>query len=160
MTSRHKIIGYYAAFAICIVTACIPQMTIQTFSMIFSLATIIAFYVLRRNWAKDTPFYTEASFVIKSFWIWSAIYVVGVFVAGILISTYGDMTALNEWAEKMMQGTAIPDEEELKRVTQTYLDTNRPLIIKMTLLSIAPAQIYAIWRIKAGLMRILRPNIN
>ena len=157
MTSHQKIIGYYVAFAICVVTACIPLMTVQTFSMIFALVAIVAFYILRKNWAKDTQFYNEASFVIKSFWVWSAIYVVGMLVAGILISTYGDMTVMNEWAESMMQG-ATPDEAELKRVTQQYMDTNMGLIIKMTLLSIAPAQIYAIWRIKTGLTRILKPS--
>jgi uncharacterized membrane protein len=157
MTSHQKIIGYYVAFAICVVTACIPHMTVQTFSMIFALVSIITFYVMRKNWAKNTSHYTEASFVIKSFWIWSAIYVVGMLVAGILISTYGDMTVMNEWAEKMMQG-GVPDEAELKHVTQEYLDTNMAVIVKMTLLSIAPAQIYAIWRIKTGLTRILRPS--
>lgn len=156
MTSHQKIIGYYVAFAICVVTACIPHMAVQTFSMIFALVAIIAFYVMRKNWAKNTSHYIEASFVIKSFWVWSAIYVVGMLVAGILISTYGDMTVMNEWAEKMMQG-AVPDEAELKRVTEEYLDTNMALIVKMTLLSIAPAQIYAIWRIKTGLTRILKP---
>lgn len=157
MTSHQKIIGYYTAFTICVITACIPHMTIQTFSMIFALVAIIAFYIVRKNWAKNTSHYIEASFVIKSFWIWSAIYVVGMLVAGILISIYGDMTAMNEWAEKMMQG-AVPDEAELKRVTESYLDTNMALIIKMTLLSIAPAQIYAIWRIKTGLTRILKQS--
>lgn len=157
MTSHQKIIGYYAAFAICVVTACIPQMTIQVFSMIFAFVAIIIFYILRRNWAKNTSHYNEASFVIKSFWIWSAIYVAGMLVAGILISIYGDMTAMNTWAEQMMQGAA-PDEAELKRVTQEYLDANMRLIVKITLLSIAPAQIYAIWRIKTGLTRVLKPS--
>jgi uncharacterized membrane protein len=158
MTSHQKIIGYYVAFAICAVTACIPHMTVQTFSVIFAFVSIIAFYFVRKNWAKNTPHYNEASFVIKSFWIWSAFYVLGMVVAGILIIVYGDMTAMNQWMESIMQG-AVPDEAELKRVTEEYLDKNMDLIVKATILSIAPAQIYAIWRIKTGLTRILKPSM-
>lgn len=144
-------------FALCVLTSSIPQMDVQTFSMVFSIGAIIFFYVLRKKWATESFHYQETSYVIKTFWIWSTLYVAGMIVAGLLISTYGDMTALNQWAESMAQG-GIPDEEELKRVTQDYMDTNFALMVKMTVLSILPAQIYAIWNIRKGLIRVLKPS--
>jgi len=115
------------------------------------------FYILRRKWDKETFEYKEASRIIKLFWVWSVIYVAGMFIAGLLISSFGDMTKMNEWTESVVQGTTIPDEESLKQVTQDYMDTNFKLIISMTILCILPAQIYAALRIKQGLSRIQTP---
>lgn len=158
MTSQDQLKYCYYAFAICAITTSIPQMMVQSFSMIFSIIIIIAFYVLRRKWDKETFEYKEASRIIKLFWVWSAIYVAGMFVAGLLISSFGDMTKINEWTESVVQGTAIPDEESLKQVTQDYMDANFKLIISMTILCILPAQIYAALRIKQGLSRIQTPR--
>jgi uncharacterized membrane protein len=157
MTAHQKLKICYAAFALCVVTTCIPQMDIQTFSMIFSIAMIIGFYVVRKPFGKESFEYKESSILIKTFWAWSAIYVVGMMVAGILISQFGDMTAMNEWAASIEQG-AIPDEENVKRMTDAYMDTNFHLIVKMTLLCVAPAQIYAFWRAKSALSRINNPD--
>ncbi|OFW87179.1 MAG: hypothetical protein A3J37_05830 [Alphaproteobacteria bacterium RIFCSPHIGHO2_12_FULL_45_9] len=157
MTSQDQLKYCYYAFALCAVTTSIPQMAVQSFAMVFSIMIIIAFYVLRRKWDKETFEYKEASRIIKLFWVWSAIYVAGMFIAGLLISSFGDMTKINEWTESVVQGTAMPDEESLKQVTQDYMDTNFKLIISMTILCILPAQIYAALRIKQGLSRIQTP---
>ena len=153
MTAHQKLKICYAAFALCVITTCVPQMDVQTFSMVFSILMIIGFYIVRKKWDKDLFEYKEASTLIKTFWVWSAIYVVGMLVAGLLISQFGDMTAMNEWATSIEQG-AMPDEESVKRMTEAYMDANFPLIVKMTLLSVLPAQIYAFWRTKSALSRI------
>lgn len=158
MTSQDQLKYCYYAFILCAITTSIPQMAIQSFAMVFSVALIIAFYVLRHKWKKESLEHKEASVMIKTFWIWSAIYVVGIFAAGILISTFGDMTQMNEWTEAVVQGTIIPDEEGIKQVTEAYMNDNFKLIISMTFLCILPAQIYAALRIKQGLNRLKNPT--
>jgi Na+/proline symporter len=160
MTSNDKLKYCYYAFILCAVSSLIPQMMVQTFSMVFSIMMIIAFYVVRHKWDKETFEHKEASSLIKTFWIWSAIYVVGMFVAGGLISSFGDMTAMNEWTQSVVQGSVIPDEESMKKVTQAYMDANFNLIISMTILCLLPAQIYAALRIKQGLSRIANPPVT
>ncbi len=157
MTNQDQLKYCYYAFALCAITSSIPQMTVQSFAMVFSIVMIIAFYVMRRKWGKETFEYKETSLIIKLFWVWSAIYVVGMFVAGGLISAFGDMTAMNEWTASVVQGTTIPDEEGMKQVTQAYMEANLNLIVSMTILCILPAQIYAALRIKQGLSRIQNP---
>lgn len=156
MTTQDQLKYSYWAFALCVITCSIPQMMVQTFAMFFSIAMIIAFYVLRSKKDKEFFEYKEFTKLIKAFWVWSAIYVGGIFIAGILISTFGDMSAINAWTEAVVQG-APADEESMKLATQQYMDTNFNLMIASTLLCILPAQIYAALRIKQGLSRIANP---
>lgn len=160
MTSQDQLKYCYGAFALCVITSTIPQMTIQTFAMIFSIVALIAFYILRSKKEKETFEYKETSTLIKNFWIWSAIYVGGMLAAGLQISFFGDMTAMNEWTEAVVQGVIIPDEEGMKQVTQQFMETNFWLIISLTIISILPAQIYAAFRIKQGLSRLANPPIT
>ena len=158
MTSQDQLKYSYWAFALCVITCSVPQMMVQTFAMFFSIVMLIAFYVLRSRKTKETFEHNEFSALIKSFWVWSGIYVGGVFIAGILISTFGDMSAIHEWTEAVVQG-AVPDEDSLKLATQKYMESNFNLMIGSTLLSILPAQIYAIIRIKQGLQRLANPPV-
>lgn len=160
MTSQEQLKYSYFALALCIITSSIPQMTVQSFSMIFSIMIIIVFHVLRRKWAKESFEHKEIKLVIKTFWVWSVIYLVGMMVAGALISSFSDMTAMNHWTESVVQGTASTDEESMERVTQQFMDANFWLIISMTVLCILPAQIYAAIRIKRGLARLANPPVT
>jgi|GEM_PF-2942062 len=148
-----KIYSLYLAFAICVITSCIPNMGIQSFGAIFSIVTIIAFYTLRKKWGADNIVKDEASFMIKTFWIWSAIYVVGMMIAGIMISSLGDMSSIHQWTEQIMEGGAPPDEAAVKLMMQQYMDANYGLIVKMSILCVAPSVIYAGWRLWVGISR-------
>jgi len=156
LTVQDKLKYCYGAFALCIITSSVPQMTVQTFSMVFSIVMIIAFYIVRGRWGKESFEYKEASILIHTFWVWSGLYVGGIFIAGILISSFGDMTAINNWLESINQG-GIPDEDSMRQVTQEYMDANFSLMITMTILSVLPAQIYAVWRGKQAFGRISNP---
>lgn len=160
MTSKDQLKYSYGAFALCVITSTIPQMTIQTFAMIFSIVALIAFYILRSKREKETFEYKETSTLIKNFWIWSAIYVVGMFVAGGLISSFGDMTMMNDWTESVIRGDINPDKESMKQVTEQFMATNFWLVISLTIISVLPAQIYAGLRIKQGLSRLANPPVN
>ena len=157
MTSHNHLKYSYWGLAFCAVIGMIPHMASQIFALVFSIMLIIAFYVIRHKKAKDSFEYKEASHLIKTFWIWSAIYVGGMLVAGGIISSFADMTTMNEWTESVVQGTIIPDEEGMKQVTQQFMDDNFWLIVSCTVLSILPAQIYVGIRIKQGLSRLKNP---
>ena len=157
MTSQQTLKYCYAAFALCVISSLIPIMVIQTFSMAFTILTIIAFYIVRRKWVDGSFERTEANYLIKTFWIWSLIYAVGIMVAGTLISTFGDMTAINTWTQSVVEAGVPPDEESMKQMTEEYMATNAPLIAQATILCALPALIYAIWRSKPAFSRIQNP---
>lgn len=146
----------YFAFIFCIITSSVPQMTVQNLSLLLSLFLIITLYVIRRKWNKESAEHKEMSELIKTYWIWSVLFVVGIMAAGVLVSSFGDMTAINAWTESVVNG-AVVDEEEVERITAEYMDTNFNLIITSTILSILPAQIFAILRVKSGLSRLKPP---
>lgn len=154
MTSQDKLKYCYITLALCIITSTIPQTTAQFLSMIISIVALPAFYVLRNKWHKQTFEYKEGNALIRTFWIWSVLYLVGLMVAGGLISSFSDMTAMNAWTESIVQGTAIPDEQAMEQVTHQFIEKNFWLITSMTILGILPAQIYAALRIKRGWERV------
>ena len=160
MTSHVQLKYSYIALAVCVITSSIPLMAMQSFAMGMSIVLIVSFYIMRRKWATESFEHKEASAIIKTFWLWSLIYVVGVMVAGAVISSLGDMTAMNEWTESIVQGTAVPDEAGMKQATEEFMEKNFPFIISMTILSILPAQIYAAIRIKQGLKRLKNPPVT
>ena len=118
---------------------------------------LIALYVVRSKMTKETFEHKEMSDLIKTFWIWSAIYVTGIIGAGLLISSFGDMTVIHQWTESVVQGGNVPDEAELKRVTEEYMATNMSLIISMTLICVTPSVLYAFIRSKKAISRLNNP---
>lgn len=138
-----KYITYsYAVFGALLVSSIIPNMTLQNISAIMSLLFIIILYVLRSKTDQESVERVGFSYLIKTFWVWSALYILGLIVAGIIISTTGDMTALDEWAQSVIDG-ATATEEDVNKLIESYLDTNFYLITISVILGCLPATLYA-----------------
>ena len=150
MTSDQAPHDLYIAFVICLISSCIPQMHVQTFLAIFSIVMIIAFYVVRSRTTKESARYKSIAHLIKTFWIWSALYVAGVTVAGIIITVFGDMSAMHAFVQNIVETGTPPSEDDMKAVIQSYIDTNLSLMVSSTIICIIPAQIYAVKRLVEG----------
>ena len=157
MTSLQNIKYCYGAFAVCVIACAVPEPTVQTFAMVFSPLLLIALYIARSRITKGTFEHTEMSTLIKTFWIWSAIYVVGIIVAGGIISGFGDMTVIHEWTESVVNGGAVPDEAEMKRVLEQYMMANSELMTSATLICVLPSLLYALMRSKKAISRLNNP---
>lgn len=132
---------YIGLFA-CIILTSMPNTMLQNFAALFSIVFIIAAYILRKKLIADSFEHNHASFIIRTFWIWSSLLVIGMVIAGLIISKYGDMTAIDNLTNAAMNGE-IPDEAAANRTAAEYFATNFQLILKTTILCLLPAQIYA-----------------
>lgn len=160
MTTKDQLKYSYWAFILTIITSSLIKLTnVQIFSMFLSIAMIIAFYILRSKKDKTTFEYEEFSNLIKTFWIWSAIYSAGFLIGGMVLSSVVDMTPLNDLTQLVMEGNPV-DPEHIKQVTTEFTQANLKTIIMVTFAGLVPAQIYAILRIKQGLNRLSNPPVT
>ncbi|OIN85203.1 MAG: hypothetical protein AUJ12_10075 [Alphaproteobacteria bacterium CG1_02_46_17] len=154
MTDKQKILLLYLIFFGGVVTAYIPNMTVQGYSMLFGLVSLILAYIFRARADEDDLVWHHSTFMIRTIWIWSLFLSLGMIGAGYIVGTQADMSALQNIMDMATSGS-IPDEAEMDAAGRAYFDTNFNLILKTTLMWLAPAQVYAVWRIYKGLSRAM-----
>lgn len=152
MTAQKKITALYSAFALCVMMVCVPLMSVQNWAAILSLLVLISAYILRKKSPADSLEAHHATFVIRSLWIWSLVLILGMAGAGWVVSQNGDMAAITHLVDSVMNG-AILSEDEINNAFNDYIATNYDLILKTTVMWLAPAQIYGVWRIARGMSR-------
>lgn len=155
MTTKHKIIALYASFGACVLISSILNMTAQNIALIGTILILIAAYILRSKSAEDSLEAHHATFVIRSIWIWSFVFLIGMMAAGWSLSQNGDNSAFDALLSSAENGNT-PTEADMQQAMNQYFDTNFALLLKTTLLYTAPAQIYAAWRVARGLARGLK----
>ncbi len=146
-----RIKNLYIGFAVCILLTSMPNATLQNIAALFSIVFIITAYVLRKKLTLDSFEHSHANYIIRTFWIWSAALFVGIMVAGIIISKYGDMSAIEQLISAAANGN-VPDENASNQAAQDYFQTNLQLILKTTFLCLCPAQIYGAWSLYKGFL--------
>ncbi len=154
MTDKYKILVPYLILLLGVVTACVPDMTVQGYSMLLGLVSLILGYIFRSRAVEDDLVWHHATFMIRTIWIWSLFLSIGIVGAGYIVSIQGDMSAIQSLMDSANSGS-IPSEAEIDAAGSTFFDTNFNLILKTTLMWLAPAQVYAVWRIYKGLSRAM-----
>lgn len=155
LTPPQKITALYAAYGLCVVMTCLPDMTMQNVAAIMTFILLAALYLLRSKWPEDSLEAHHTTFIIRTIWIWSAFLILGMIGAGMVISQNGDMSALDQLSSDIANGMP-PTEDAMNQSAKAYFETNYDLILKTTLMWLSPAQIYAVWRIARGLSRALK----
>lgn len=149
---QSKAVGLYVAFGMCVVMSSVPVSPFQSFSFIFSSLFMMAMYRFRKKWPTDSLEYHHVVFIIRTFWIWSLLFLTGLVGAGILIYQWGDMNSLKDWAVGVGNQVMAGDsrlEASLQLAINDYFNKNFGLIIGMLVVWLLPAQLYvglAIWK--------------
>ncbi|HNQ92629.1 MAG TPA: hypothetical protein PKI93_06830 [Alphaproteobacteria bacterium] len=152
MTDKNKNYILYISLLIGVVSGCMPHMTMQTVSAVVVFVALILAYFIRSREEEDHLVWHHATFVIRTIWIWSLFIVIGMVGAGFTVQMTADMSAIDALTARIMEGM-VPSEYDIEASTQAYLNTNYNLILTTTIAWLAPAQVYALWRVYKGLSR-------
>ncbi|MBE2190624.1 MAG: hypothetical protein KDJ26_01440 [Alphaproteobacteria bacterium] len=155
MNNNQKNIGLYVLLSLGVVLGCLPDMTMQSYSALVIFVALILAYFFRARAKKDDLVWHHSTFVVRTIWIWSLFLLIGMMGAGYIMQTQGDMSAVDRIMEAASSGI-IPSEADIEAASQDYFSTNYDLILRTTLMWLAPAQVYAVWRIFKGLSRALK----
>lgn len=151
----HKILGLYAVLAFGVLMSCLPYMTAQNVGAVAVLLALIFSYVLESKSDKDSLETHHAIFIIRTIWIWTTFLLIGLCGAGYVVSQQGNMAAIDQLMGMINSG-GIPTEADIQAASEAYLNDNTDLILKTALVWLAPAQIYAVWRLARGLSRAVK----
>lgn len=152
MADIQKNLILYLPLLVGVVLGCVPDMSMQSYSAMVVFATLILAYIVRSRQEGDSLVWHHSTFVIRTIWIWSFFIAVGMIGAGITVQMTADMSAIDTLSARIMEGM-VPNEYEIEAATQSYIDTNYNLILTTTIAWLAPAQVYAVWRVFKGLSR-------
>ena len=149
---RYKILALYVVFSFAVLMGCLPNMSAQNAGAIAAFILLISAYIFESKHASDSLETHHAIFIIRTIWIWSIFLLIGMCGAGYVVSQQGDMSAIDLLMNNVTNGI-VPTEDDINVTLDSYFNTNSSLILKTALIWLAPAQIYAVWRIALGATR-------
>lgn len=152
MTDKQKNFTLYLTLLVGVVLGCMPQMDMQTYSALIVFVSLTLAYFIRGRETGDTLVFHHATFVIRTIWIWSLFMILAMIGAGVTIQTSADMSVIDDLLARISSGM-LPDESALDSTIQSFLEMNYNLILTTTIAWLAPAQVYALWRVYKGLSR-------
>lgn len=149
---QRKNAALYLSLLIGVVAGCLPYGTAQGVSAILVIVALVLAYVLRDKQSPDSLVSHHATFVIRTIWIWSLFLMVGVVGAALVISSQADMSAIDALMNRINAGN-IPTEDDIRMASDTYMADNFDLMLRTAIIWLAPAQVYALWRVVKGFTR-------
>lgn len=154
MSEKHKNLSLYIGLLVAVISGCLPDMSMQGLSTILVFVVLTVGYFFRARAKQDDLVWHHATFVIRTVWIWSIFAIIGMIGAGYQIYSQGDASMIDAFMSQVMNGL-IPTDADIQNVSDSYMAANENLMIAATLIWIAPAQVYALWRTYKGLSRAL-----
>lgn len=146
----------YVVFGLCVLANAVPDFDVQNFALIVTSVFMVVVYRLRKKWPAESFEHTHVVYVIRHFWIWSILFLVARLGAGYCIYLNGDASMLTTWYQSSSSGAALGMSQadmqtSLDTALDEYLRVNFDMMVRMALIWIIPAQLYAGGTIIRGL---------
>lgn len=149
---KNTINTLYLLLVISTVLGFVPNMTAFMFSLALWFVVLVAAYIYRAKDKEDGLLSNHMTYLIGTIWIGTSFIVMAALIGGYWIWSQGDSSAFDTFAASLESG-AQPSEEAMMNVMTDYFMANNDLILKVSLLTIAPAVLYFVYRIGNGFSR-------
>lgn len=136
-----KTLALYATFITALILQVFPMMILQILSIVLLLGAVIVIGVLRRDSASDSLLSNHATYLSRSFWMWSFMMSIGGAIGGYLLFTQHDFDSLMNIARDLSENQ---EKSEAFKMMSVY-----------ALASFGPGLIYLAYRLAKGLHRAL-----
>lgn len=133
----------YAALTAALIFMCVPNQIFAVVSSVLMLYAIFAAYATRRSASPDSLSANHMTYLIRSFWASSLLFLIGFVAAGFYL---GPRIAPDAWTELAAMAEA----------GQLTMTDDLRLISTVSLIALGPSLIYFIYRIASGLSRAAR----
>lgn len=133
----------YGALAAAIILSCVPMVMTQSLALILFLAAIITAYVLRVRTETGSLTDNHMTYLIRTFWIFSLLFLIGMAVAAWYLTTELDLYRLQGILEVLISD-------------QPTMTADIWLLTYTTLLTLGPGFVYFIYRLARGITRAIK----
>ena len=149
---KNTINALYIMLVISTVLGFVPSITAFLLSMALWFLVLVAAYIYRAKDKEDGLLHNHMTYLIGTIWIGTSFIVLASIVGGYWIWSQGDSTAFEAFATSLESG-AVPSEDDMMNTLTDYYMANNSLILKVSLVTIAPAVLYFVYRISNGFSR-------
>jgi uncharacterized membrane protein len=136
-----KTLALYALFIIALILQVMPFLAVQIFSLLLLGLTIVVITILKSGSIKDGLLHNHATYLARSFWIWSFLMSTGGLVASYLIYQQHSQQEWINIAHDLLENET--DSVHYKVMARYFIA------------SLAPGMIYLTYRLVRGLRRAL-----
>ncbi|MBU6235729.1 MAG: hypothetical protein KGQ41_07785 [Alphaproteobacteria bacterium] len=136
-----SIMRCYVVLAIGMLTAFLPYRIVGIIGMVALVCGTIWAYRLRKQ--DGELFKNHASWMIRTFWISSLYFLIGMLVSSSIVSSNGDATVLSTITPEMT-------DEEMAAILLAYKEANKDLILITTLICFGPVMFFVLARFFIG----------
>ncbi len=148
--NRLAILIFYAILSAVVVLCCMPDTNYMNYGMTLSFVLLIITYIARARWPRNESFEeNHTTFLIRTIWIWSLLFVFGAVGGAIIVNNEGNTDAFTPMFQSIAEGI-MPSPDEMRPWVEQYKTDNHDLLIRTFLIWLSPAQIYLVWRILKG----------
>jgi|GEM_PF-5872703 uncharacterized membrane protein len=136
-----KTLALYGVFIVALILQVMPSLTLQVLSLLLLFFAIVIITVFKNSAVQDGLLHNHATYLARSFWIWSFLMTIGAMIASFLI--YKQHTP-QEW-----MGIA---QDLLENETDSVYYKSMAIYF---IASLAPGLLYLAYRLAKGLHRAL-----
>jgi uncharacterized membrane protein len=149
---KNTINTLYIMLIISTVLGFVPNATAFLFSLGLWFLVLVAAYIYRAKDKEDGLLHNHMTYLIGTIWIGTSFILLASLIGGYWIWMQGDSTAFDVFATGLEGGVA-PSEEAMMNTMSDYYMANKDLILKVSLVTVAPAILYFVYRIGNGFGR-------
>ena len=130
----------------------VPESIAQTVSLVLVIVVLIAAYMYRSKDSQDGLLYNHMTYMIGTIWIGTGFIVLGSLITGLWVYLQGDQSVILN-AISQIEAGIVPSEAQMEGYVSDYIDSNKALLMKASLVAIGPAILYFVYRVGNGIGR-------
>lgn len=130
----------------------VPESIAQTVSLVLVIVVLIAAYMYRSKDSQDGLLYNHMTYMIGTIWIGTGFIVLGSLITGLWVYLQGDQSVILNAISQIETGI-VPSEAQMEGYVSDYIDSNKALLMKASLVAIGPAILYFVYRVGNGIGR-------
>jgi uncharacterized membrane protein len=136
-----KTLFLYGVFVFALILQLMPSLTLQMLSLLIFAFAVVIIYILKHGAVQDGLLHNHATYLARTFWIWSFLMTAGTMIASFLIYQQHDMQAWMGIAQDLLE----------HETDSTYYKSMAIYFVA----GMAPGLLYLTYRLVKGMHRAL-----
>lgn len=152
---KSTINALYIFLVISTVLSFVPYISAQIMAFALVFVTLTAAYIYRGKDAEGGLLHNHMTYMIGTIWIGGGFLLLGFIALGLALYARGDHSVVYE-AMQAAQSGIIANQDDMQRLTLSYITANKDLIIMSSFVFLGPPMLYFIYRVANGYGRAMK----
>lgn len=152
---KNAINALYIFLVVSTILSFMPYISAQIMAFALVFVTLGAAYFYRGKDTEDGLLHNHMTYMIGTIWIGGGFLLLGFIALGLDLYLRGDHSVVYDAMQTAQSGT-IASEEDMQRLTLSYITANKDLLVTSSLVFLGPPMLYFIYRVANGYARAMK----